>query len=364
MAFTKALYYPWIDIKNEGWLKNALFYWDSIQTIVPESMRSPYKNSTSKEFHDNGYLIPLKVNSQMQEINSLEEDVLSYINSKEGVNVLLTQTCNNDYKIYKEKLPDSIRMAELYPEKLSNHMRDTLGMHFREDSDKYYVDEKFANFYMSILSAKLAEQRNISLLTEINSYNNLANTVRFDNNINVVNPGERHHHFKRNFNDKYLKEGLMSELLLDRVNISPDTPVKNIINYKKRYKDELGRFRTKVGELSNCFKVDADYRAIRQHIDDLIINEIQPSINDLIKSLESNMIKFIVSGFLKVSLFSVSPASLIAFFISMALAPYALFAGAGISLTSQIMLYNREKQNILSKNPYSYLMTLADDFQE
>ncbi|UCZ56412.1 hypothetical protein LGV61_11870 [Desulfurispirillum indicum] len=38
MAFTKSLYYPWIDIPDEAWLKTAGLYWDKIQTIVPSSI--------------------------------------------------------------------------------------------------------------------------------------------------------------------------------------------------------------------------------------------------------------------------------------------------------------------------------------
>lgn len=38
MSFTKALYYPTIDILNEDWLKTAVLFWDEINTIVPESM--------------------------------------------------------------------------------------------------------------------------------------------------------------------------------------------------------------------------------------------------------------------------------------------------------------------------------------
>jgi hypothetical protein len=47
MAFTKSLYYPWIEIKDEAWLKNAFLYWDTIQTIVPESviLCAPYLSS-------------------------------------------------------------------------------------------------------------------------------------------------------------------------------------------------------------------------------------------------------------------------------------------------------------------------------
>ncbi len=42
MAFTKSLYYPWIDIREDSWIKNAALYWNEIQTIVPRSIESPY----------------------------------------------------------------------------------------------------------------------------------------------------------------------------------------------------------------------------------------------------------------------------------------------------------------------------------
>src|SRR5262245_39674702 len=87
-AFTRALYYPWIDITDEGWLKNALLYWDQIQTIVPRSMEKPYSTRTAMEFYDPGLLEPLFVESRMREIDTLASDVLTYINSAEGANLL------------------------------------------------------------------------------------------------------------------------------------------------------------------------------------------------------------------------------------------------------------------------------------
>ena len=38
MIFSKALYYPTIDISVEDWLKPAYLFWDGIRTIVLESM--------------------------------------------------------------------------------------------------------------------------------------------------------------------------------------------------------------------------------------------------------------------------------------------------------------------------------------
>ena len=42
MAFTKALYYPRIQVPDEGWLKTAMLHWEGVQTIVPASMPEPY----------------------------------------------------------------------------------------------------------------------------------------------------------------------------------------------------------------------------------------------------------------------------------------------------------------------------------
>ncbi len=35
MAFTKALYYPRIEVPNEGWLKAAALYWDEKKQSSP-----------------------------------------------------------------------------------------------------------------------------------------------------------------------------------------------------------------------------------------------------------------------------------------------------------------------------------------
>lgn len=35
MSYTKALYYPTIDIEDSEWMKTAILFWDEINTIVP-----------------------------------------------------------------------------------------------------------------------------------------------------------------------------------------------------------------------------------------------------------------------------------------------------------------------------------------
>ena len=64
---SQALFYPWIDIRNDAWLKTSLLYWDSVRTIVPESIDAPYSTETGRVLEGTGFLVPLRVHSGMEE---------------------------------------------------------------------------------------------------------------------------------------------------------------------------------------------------------------------------------------------------------------------------------------------------------
>jgi hypothetical protein len=42
-------------------------------------------------------------------------------------------------------------------------------------------------------------------------------------------------------------------------------------------------------------------------------------------------------------------------------APYALLAGAGISLVAAGMMYDKERRDSLRESPYSYLLAMKND---
>lgn len=166
-AFTRALYYPWIDITNDGWLKNALLYWDQLQTIVPCSMERPYSTDTAREFNENGLLEPLFVESRMREIKELTSDVLTYINSTEGAEVLTNNKYSRYRDIHPDKLPEEVRhLLRIHPEKLPHEIRHAIERNFSLEStnDWLHVDERFANFYMTLLATRLSERRGLGLL--------------------------------------------------------------------------------------------------------------------------------------------------------------------------------------------------------
>lgn len=101
---TQALYYPWIDIHDEAWLKTALLYWDSVRTIVPESIDAPYSTDTAHALQDAGFLVPLRVHSEMEEIEELAGDVLTYLGTAEGAELLIAARDGHRHDIHVEKL--------------------------------------------------------------------------------------------------------------------------------------------------------------------------------------------------------------------------------------------------------------------
>jgi hypothetical protein len=120
----QALFYPWIDIRDESWLKTAVLYWDSVRTIVPESIDAPYSTETGSALESAGFLVPLRVQTGMEEIEDLTDDVMAYLGTAEGAELLFADSGGYRHDIHVEKLPYSLRrITEMHPEKLPSEIR-------------------------------------------------------------------------------------------------------------------------------------------------------------------------------------------------------------------------------------------------
>jgi len=368
MAFTKALYYPWIDIRNEGWLKNALLYWEQVQTIVPASIEQPYSTNTAIEFFDEGLLTPYRVESSMREINELTDDVLNYLESPEGAEVLMSKEISEFDVIHPDKLPYEIRnLVDIHPEKLPYKVRQRLSRDFsnNQGNDWITVDSRFADFYMTLLAARLSEQAGVGLLTDMPANNKLANAVRLDSKISL--PRMRRYRFDDDYNShrrnvpSSLAQGALADLIIEGIKIDSKTPAKKVLKFRNDHADELGRFRTKIAEITKTISNDQSIGRLRQQVNDIYINEVQPSINDLEKELQDHQIRWTSENFLKVAFFSTSSTSFPLALLGLSV-PQALLVGAGISLTVSAIMYNREKAAKLRHNPFSYFLAAKKAF--
>ena len=356
MAFTKALFYPTIDIKNENWLKTAILFWDEISTIVPASIDNPYQERATQYLRDEGILKPIHVNPEQDYIEELTSDTLNYLNSTEGFQ-LLTQGQRINTTIHRDKLPRDIsRLFDIYPEKLPSEIRYMLRHTMTEDGS-FRVDGGFAYFYMTLLANKMCEHYAISPLTDNSLTSNLSDLVRLDNQIAILGH-DRHHYDRPHHRERYidLAQGLLINMAIESISISEPTSLDDVVKFKRRHQDELGLFRMNIENLTKDIPVDATLVQIRQKVEDVYRNQFEPGYNTLKKSLKDARIKWI-PNFLKVSLVSTSVTSIPTVLLGLSI-PYALVAVGGISMISSAVSYNVDKRERLRNNPYSYLLAV------
>ncbi len=373
----QALFYPWIDIKDEQWLKTSLLYWDELRTIVPESINTPYKTNTTEYLHDEGILRPLRVQSNMDEIEDLSEDVLTYLSTNEGARLVASNGYRQTY-IHEEKLPYRFeQLADIHPEKLPHRIREELE-HLIKDSSRdgewLAVDSGFADFYMTLLATKLSTRIGATLATDDSMANDLAVAIHLDaplgQKVNGIfrqsrRGSFRHHreydaYGERRHRPSCITEGLLANLALSKINISDETPIEDLINFKNKYSDEFGRFHKAVNDLCNGLESDLPVEALQEKVSTIYRNEVEPSVSNLKAALDGKRIKWKTEGLMKLAFMSAGSSSVLA--IAGLATPVALLAGAGISLTAMGVLHNIEKREAIRSDPFAYLLSAQKTF--
>ncbi|MFI3198390.1 MAG: hypothetical protein QX196_08725 [Methylococcaceae bacterium] len=371
----QALFYPYIDIKDEQWLKTSLLYWDELCTIVPKSIDNPYNSNLSRFLADEGILKPILVQSGMEEIEELAESVLTYLSTNEGARVVAMKR-NRGSVIHTEKLPNSFnRFVHIHQDKLPNMVRNEL-MHIygsnREDS-WLTVDGGFADFYMTLLATKLSERTGASLVTADSMANDLAIAINLDAPLgqevsNIFGHEDRYNQARRyevfghrRNRPSAVAEGLLANLAISKITISSETSIQDLIEFKNQHSDELGRFHTAIRGLCSGIDGNIPIEALQERVSTIYRNEVQPSISDLKSALDGKNIKWIAQGLMGLSCISVGPYSALA--VSGLSTPVALLATAGLSLAAMGVLYNTEKHEHERNNPFAYLLSAQQEFR-
>jgi len=370
-AFTKALYYPSIDIKNSDWLKTAVLFWDSISTIVPESIKNPYHYRDSEYLADIGFLQPIFVNSNDKSVVDIEDEIINVMHTPNFLSLLFKpQNVHNKNGIFNEKI--SYRLRDLfsngiYGEKLSWIIRDKLkelGNSFQCDG-KYYFGDSFSYLYMVTLANKICENHSIAMITDEMQSANYANLLRFDNQApSPLLFGRFHFHKEKEnglHNEYHCKQGLLLDLIINGLCISPNTSLPDIIDFKEKHKDELGLFRTQLAKLTQNVSSDNSLDQVHREIHDLYTDQFLPAYNNFKKALSDSRIKLFTDSFFKISLFSTGTT--LPMLVLGSDLPQALLAGAGVSMLALNVSYNVEKRKKLRDNPYSYLLATEREFR-
>lgn len=362
-AFSNSLYYPHIDIPNSEWLKTAVLFWDSISTIVPSSMKHPYEYRDTQYLADIGFLCPVKIDSFDEAVIGIENEAISYIESEEFFNFVIS-TETGEFSNKRQDATGMFRVLSetgIYPEKLSYELRHYLSDRFHHlglqfgTTINYHFEPTFVNFYMTLLASKICEHCSLALVTDSIVSNKFSNSVRFGIPKSIR---PRHSHIER----KNFEQGLLLDLIINDLRVSPDSDIESIVKFKENHKDELGLFRTNLAKLTHEISQDQPLDAIRQEVSDIYTNEFLPSYNNFKSALNGAGIKWFSDNVLSVSTLSMSTTGISVALIGMSI-PHALLAGAGISLLASTVKYSIDKQKILRENPYSYLLAVENEWR-
>lgn len=364
MMFERALYYPTIDIHNERWLKSAVLFWDRIETIVPESEDTPYRRRSTRELEGEGLLFAHRINPFSEEVRGLEQDVVKFINTKEGKKSFIRpwgrsvaslanrrygpeDICGDDnglrMDLMEDKMRDTYRDFYIHVEKLPMMLRETLGIH---DNGNGYVwaSRGFMSFYMTLLANRICQNNNMSLLTDKVNQNNLSNKILLEG----LTPSGR------KAKEKKAKRAMMYQVIMDDLKIDPSTPMNKIVLYKKERCHELAQFRAEIDRLTTFDVEGMSAQDLEHEIQTIYVRQVLPAMDAIKATLKDSNINW-KTGTLACVFTGLLPAVL-GFGADMK-TNIAIGASEciGLAITAVPHLIKRIEVN---SSPYSYLMKM------
>lgn len=364
VAFSSALYYPYIDIQDERWLRSAALFWDSIRTIVPISHRDPYSSDFARALSDEGVLEPVRVSSDMDEVEELTDKVLDFLTDPASAGVMFDIDKHPTRRIHPDKMSHELRkLAQIHPEKLPYMIRSELERGLNDDG-WLHVGPGFANFYMTLLASQLAQRLGLGLVTESSAADQLAIAVRKGRPLGTSGKRRIGSHFDasgpRHSLPTDVAPSLLIDLMVQGVSLPECLSVKDILKFKKDHQEELAVFRREVARLATDLPKDVPIEALRQAVSDQYQASVLPAMHSLRESLKAQSWDTGVNGLLKASFFSAAQTSA-AIFAGIP-GPVALIAGVGISLTASAVLLANQRQRARIESPYSYLLSMEREW--
>lgn len=360
MMFSRALYYPTIEIKNEGWLKSAALFWDSIETIVPKSRsENPYQNNTSRALYDSDILRPHIVSPWSEDVAELENDIYSFMKTKEGEKLLKkhffkssAMNKKREDTMYEKNMRMRREYGDLYihAEKLPHTMQEALGDYLNPDGFILTTAE-FLRYYMTLLANNICRREGLSLLTDKPLVNDLSNRVLIEKMSGTIPINQVPEPL----------DTMLYKIIIDSIQIDPRTSVDKIIRFKRKFSDELGHFRMEMARLTNLERTGETITAISEQARNIYENGIVPTVNDLKKALDDSTIQWVVNNYYNYVISGAAPVALTV--IDMPLTQ-TLPIGAGLAVGYTVFGARLARRELMRSSPYTYLLKAKQRFSK
>ncbi len=231
-SFGHALYYPYIHLTDEIWLKHAFLFWDKISRIVPPSF-SPEDNEDIRQIREQtNFLEDYRPDKRVirNTFSSFSEILKEYIKygdheEKKVYSHARRETLQNGSYIHIEKMDQELI------EKLSK-----LGLAVPGDNEWaswIKIDNRVGQSYMTYLAKSISSEKSIPMVTD---------TEEFYSSQGVYQ--------ERRYENRFKEE--LGYLLIDTIipkNIN-SVSISELINIRTKYNDQRTEFFDEINKLS------------------------------------------------------------------------------------------------------------------
>lgn len=345
-VFKDALYYPFIDIRDESWIKTTALYWDSITTIVPEGLGHYRESDTTKLLAKEKFLQAEVIRPGMKELDEVADACLTFIDSPEGA-MLKQRQSEPRLLSHRDEWHAEVIHHNKFASRVIKDLKER-GIVFEQDGDWIRLPGWVARYYMTLLASKLSRLTGRSMLTDEVSSEPLANRAQRGDTTNQA-PAS-------------VSQGILATLVLQTIQIEGNTPVKNILRFKEKHADELGLLRNALRELVKPVKGNVDIEVLQKHLSTVYSDQVKPAVSNLQSRLTDNRISSGYNNLRATTLFSAGATAASTALGALALGPFGLLGGVGISLLLSIGNYQLQKREILRSSPYSYVLRAEEAF--
>lgn len=338
------LYFPHIEVREQGWIRSYILFWDEIRTIVPNAVKKPYRLPELEVLHDEGLLVAERLNSFPSEVEAASNIMLEHWDTIERS----FEFSNAHINIAKDH--DDYHL--MHPEKMTNELVNKFRSHlqenvpdvgksftYRDTAEWEVTDPRMATAYMAILANEISES---SVADPVTNYPFLR----------VPNPVLS---AQSKSNDENFEIRLL-EIIMENIIIDPEINIRRIVAFKKENQALFNDFRKELSRLRSCIEVGSNRSDLKKIFD----RKIKPKVDTLKSSLTRNHLPWIGGGCIAFPAIPDSAAAVAELFGTSG--NLALAATFGLVATGVIIGAYQSSRNELRGEPMSYLASIDKRF--
>jgi hypothetical protein len=341
MSSGVSLYYPYIHILHEGWLKRSLLYWDQVRRIVPEGVRpqdfgdcyraaeeellvatppTPYLSETANRFR-------AKIPALVEEVRRRGESF--------GVDDPESAADDPVRRIHLDKIEGDLRRF-LIEQQIAQVQGNWIVAH-----------PDIADWYMTCLATVMSEKIGSPVVTDLQKNNVIGEYLTYANPASGEISPERG------------KPMLRLRIPFPDVEAVARAPFEEILDFRNKYADERRNLRTAVEDLMKDVHKISDENQLSDYL-----NDKQAALDKAIKDHRGAADRFYTKSIPTVLQIS-APTGVMALAHSLG-APHLTVGVLGAGCVALLALgwwaKFKDDEAAVKAKPYQYLLSLEQRF--